>query len=71
MNDILDTTEITRAGGALETAERLALMAGEPIPEFVPWGKVYETPEGKFRIRCELRKRRGKDPMITHLDRVK
>lgn len=29
---------------------QLADMAGMHRPNFVEWGKVYETPDGKFRI---------------------
>lgn len=38
-------------GEAYKTTCRLAAMAGEPKrPNFVEWGKVYNTPDGRFRI---------------------
>jgi hypothetical protein len=69
---ILDTTIMKNADEPLRTAARLAAMVGEPAPMFVPWGKVFKTSEGNFRIRCELNKsrRRGAELMIAHLDRV-
>ena len=53
----------------LRTAVRLAAMAGEPAPLFVPWGKVYRTRDGWFRFRCELKKR-GRELMVAHLEMV-
>jgi hypothetical protein len=41
---------LAKPGEAYQLTCRLAAMAGQERPNFVEWGKVYDTPEGRFRI---------------------
>lgn len=64
---IKDRIEMTRPGEALRTTRRLAQMAGETtVPAFVEYGKIYKTPNGNFRIVCELGDR--KNPLRIFLE---
>lgn len=49
---------------------RLAAMAGEPRPANVNYGKIYETPEGNFRMVCELAPKRSRELMHIFIERV-
>lgn len=66
-NQVLDRVS---TNNAFADCCRIAAMAGEKAPEFVNYGRVYETADGNFRIVSEMAPKRSRKPFLTFIERV-